>query len=207
MERDGDGYVVSGRKVWISGACDSRCAIAIFMGKSDASAPKHRQQCMVLVPMDAAGVHVVRPMTVFGQDDAPHGHAEMRFDGVRYALLAAGLPSMHLGCTPPADPVALAVTCSQFNTACRVPLENMILGEGRGFEIAQGRLGPGRLHHCMRTVGIGEAALALVARRVTEREAFGAPLAKSALVQAQVADAWLQLHTAWYAAEHAPTRS
>ena len=141
---DGTEYVLNGRKWWTSGACDPRCALAIFMGKTapDGSAPKHKQQSMVLVPMTARGVRVLRPLTVFGYDDAPHGHAEVTFTDVRVDRE-----------------------------------ESVLLGEGRGFEIAQGRLGPGRLHHCMRLIGMGERALRLAARRAADRVAFGKPLA------------------------------
>lgn len=140
--RRGDSYVVNGRKWWTSGACDPRCELAIFMGKTTPDGtpgvPKHRQQTMVLVPMRAKGVTVVRPLPVFGYDDAPHGHAETTFEDVVVSVKDAEL-----------------------------------LGEGRGFEIAQGRLGPGRLHHCMRLIGMGERALTLAARRAEARVAFG----------------------------------
>ena len=151
--RDGDDYVINGRKWWISGAGDPRCAVYIVMGKSDTSAPKHLQQSMILVPANTPGVTVVRPLTVFGYDDAPHGHCEMTFENVR------------------------------------VPAANMLLGEGRGFEIAQGRLGPGRIHHCMRLIGLSERALELMCKRLTQRVAFGKPIASQSVWHERIGEA------------------
>jgi len=149
----GDAYLIDGRKWWISGAGDPRCAIYIVMGKTDPSAPKHSQQSMILVPADTPGVRVLRPLNVFGYDDAPHGHMEVEFRQVR------------------------------------VPADHILLGEGRGFEIAQGRLGPGRIHHCMRCIGLAERALALMCRRLAGRVAFGAPVAKQTVWQERIAEA------------------
>jgi len=160
IERDGDSYVLNGSKWWISGAMDPRCAIFIVMGKTDPSAATHLQQSMILVPRDTKGVTILRPMTVFGYDDAPHGHAEMRFENVR------------------------------------VPAENMLLGEGRGFDIAQGRLGPGRIHHCMRSIGVAERALELMVARAKERTAFGKTLAEQGVVRTWIAEARIAIEQA-----------
>lgn len=151
IRREGDKYVINGRKWWSSGAMSAVCKIAIVMGKSDPTAERHKQQSMVLVPLDSPGVEIIRPLRVFGYDHAPHGHAEIHYNNVR------------------------------------VPASNMLLGEGRGFEIAQGRLGPGRIHHCMRTIGVAERALDAMCRRVHQREAFGKPLVKFDSVRKDIA--------------------
>ena len=153
VRRDGDDYVINGRKWWISGAGDPRCSIYIFMGKTDSDAPRHSQQSMILVPSNTSGIKVLRPLSVFGYDDAPHGHCEIDFDNVR------------------------------------VPASNLLLGEGRGFEIAQGRLGPGRIHHCMRLVGLAERALELMCKRSSARVAFGRPVADQGVTRERIAEA------------------
>ncbi|MBB6522148.1 acyl-CoA dehydrogenase family protein [Pseudoteredinibacter isoporae] len=159
--RDGDEYVINGRKFYISGACRESCEIMIVMGKTDPENPnRHMQQSQVLVPVKTPGVNIVRPMHVFGYDDAPEGHAEVIFDNVR------------------------------------VPVSNIVLGEGRGFEIAQGRLGPGRIHHCMRSIGAAQRALEMMCKRANERVAFGQPLAKNQSVREDIAMSACQIEQA-----------
>ena len=160
IRRDGDHYVVDGRKWWTSGAMDPRCEIAIVMGKTDPTAPKHLQQSMILVPMKTPGVEIVRPLFVFGYDDAPHGHAEVVFTNVR------------------------------------VPVDHILLGEGRGFEIAQGRLGPGRIHHCMRSIGVAERMLELMCKRASSRVAFGKTLAEQGMVRHAIARSRIEIDQA-----------
>jgi acyl-CoA dehydrogenase len=160
ITRDGSEYVINGRKWWISGAGDPRCRISIVMGLSNPDADPHRRQSMILVPMDSRGITITRMMTVFGYDDAPHGHAEITYENVR------------------------------------VPAANMLLGEGRGFEIAQGRLGPGRLHHCMRLIGLAERALDTMKQRVVERVAFGRPLAEQGTIRRDIAESRIEIDQA-----------
>ncbi|HEX4355352.1 MAG TPA: acyl-CoA dehydrogenase family protein [Polyangiales bacterium] len=157
IERDGDSYVINGRKWWSSGAGDPRCKVFIFMGKTDPGAATHLQQSMILVPRDIPGVTIERMMNVFGYDHAPHGHAEISFTDVR------------------------------------VPASNLLLGEGRGFEIAQGRLGPGRIHHCMRTIGVAERALALMCDRVQKRVAFGKRLSEMGSIRQDIARSRIEI--------------
>lgn len=158
--RDGDEYVINGTKWWSSGAGDPRCKIAIVMGKTDTSAPRHEQQSMILVPLDAPGVKIKRMLPVFGYDDAPHGHAEIEYDNVR------------------------------------VPVENMLWDEGKGFAIAQGRLGPGRIHHCMRLIGLAERALEDICKRIQVREAFGKKLSEHEVIQEWIADSRIEIEQA-----------
>jgi acyl-CoA dehydrogenase len=160
IRRDGDDYVLNGRKWWSSGAGDPRCKVAIVMGKTDPDGPKHQQQSMVLMPLDAAGVNVERHLTVYGYDDAPHGHMEILLDNVR------------------------------------IPASSMLLGEGRGFEIAQGRLGPGRIHHCMRTIGVAEEALGAMVKRLQGRVAFGKRLIEHSIWEQRIAAARIDIDMA-----------
>jgi acyl-CoA dehydrogenase len=167
--RDGNHYLINGRKWWTSGAGDPRCEILIFMGKTNPAAARHSQQSMILVPMNTPGVRRVRQLTVFGYDHAPHGHAQVDFTDVR------------------------------------VPAENILLGEGRGFEIAQGRLGPGRIHHCMRLIGVAERALELLCRRAQTRVAFGKRISEQGVTLERIAESrilidqarWLVLNAAY----------
>jgi acyl-CoA dehydrogenase len=158
--RDGDTYVINGRKWWTSGAGSERCRLFIFMGKTDPEAPRHRQQSMILVPRDTAGITILRHLPVFGFDDAPHGHMEIEFREVR------------------------------------VPADNLLLGEGRGFEIAQGRLGPGRIHHAMRLIGVAERALEKMCRRARSRVAFGRPIAEQSVTLERIAESRIRIDQA-----------
>ena len=160
IRRDGDYYVINGRKWWITGAPDNRCKIMIVLGRTSTEAARHQQHSMILVPTETPGVRIVRPLTVFGDDDAPHGHAEIEFKNVR------------------------------------VPASNMLLGEGRGFEIAQGRLGPGRIHHCMRLIGQAERALEYLCKRAQSRVAFGKKLADMGTVRAEIANSRIEIDQA-----------
>jgi hypothetical protein len=160
IRREGDSYVINGRKWWSSGVGDPRCQIYILMGKTDPAAATHQQQSQILIPANTPGIRIVRMLSVFGYDDAPHGHAEMVFENVK------------------------------------VPVDHIILGEGRGFEIAQGRLGPGRIHHCMRTIGIAERALALLCQRISSRTAFGKRIVEHSVWEERIADARIEIECA-----------
>ena len=160
IERQGDHYVINGRKWWSSGAGDPRAKVYIFMGKTSLEAGRHEQQSMVVVPADTAGITVLRPLSVFGYDDAPHGHCEVLFENVK------------------------------------IPVSNILLGEGRGFEIAQGRLGPGRIHHCMRTIGVAERAMELMCQRLSSRVAFGKPISSQSVWHERIADARIMIDQA-----------
>jgi acyl-CoA dehydrogenase len=159
IDRDGDHYVINGHKWWTSGAGDPRCKVYILMGKTDFDAPRHAQQSMILVPADTPGITVLRQLSVFGYDDAPHGHSEILYENVR------------------------------------VPVSNILLGEGRGFEIAQGRLGPGRIHHCMRSIGVAERALELMCKRLNERVAFGRKISEQSIWRERIAESRIQIDT------------
>ena len=167
IRRDGDHYIVNGRKWWTSGAMDPRCKIAIFMGLTNPDAPAHKRQSMILVPMDTPGIRVLRPLTVFGYDDAPHGHAEVVFENAR------------------------------------VPASNILLGEGRGFEIAQGRLGPGRIHHCMRSIGVAERALETLCLRALSRTTFGKLVADHGVTRHWIAECRMEIDQARLLTMHA----
>jgi acyl-CoA dehydrogenase len=160
IRRDGDHYVINGRKWWTSGAMDKRCKIIIFMGQTNPEAPSHKRQSMILIPMDTPGIKIIRPLSVFGYDDAPHGHAEVVFENVR------------------------------------VPVANILLGEGRGFEIAQGRLGPGRIHHCMRQIGVAERALETLCQRAMTRVAFGKTVAEQGVTRHWIGESRMEIDQA-----------
>jgi acyl-CoA dehydrogenase len=167
IKRDGNHYVINGRKWWSSGAMDPRCKIAIVMGQTDPEGPRHARQSMILVPFETPGVTVLRPLTVFGYDDAPHGHAEVVYENVR------------------------------------VPASNILLGEGRGFEIAQGRLGPGRIHHCMRSIGVAERALETLCRRAMSRMPFGKTIAEQGVTRHWIAESRMEIDQARLLTLHA----